>query len=132
MEHGLPEVFAGKYGMSLEEAKAVTRKEYETVGDGRLEWYDIEYWLDRFSLTVSSGELLNRYESYIELLPFAREVLEELQEKYILVIASNAARIFVEKEVLHDRHRPSLHYHRLGYQRLQDRKKGRPVLQEAP
>ena len=97
--HGLPEVFAGRYGVSVEEAKALTRKEYETVGDGRLEWYDIEYWLDRFDLPVSSAELLNRYESYIKLLPFAREVLEALQEKYILVIASNAARIFVEKEI---------------------------------
>ena len=99
--HGLPEVFAGKYGMTVDEAKVVTRREYETVGDGRLEWYDIEYWLDRFDLPVSSGELLNRYESYIRLLPFTREVLEKLQERYTLIIASNAARIFVEKEVSH-------------------------------
>jgi HAD superfamily hydrolase (TIGR01493 family) len=98
---GVPEVFAAKYALSLEEAKRATRKEYESMGDGRLEWYDIDYWLDRFSLSVSSGELLDRYESYINLLPFAREVLEALGQKYTLVIASNAARIFVEKEVSH-------------------------------
>ncbi|MDR2018180.1 MAG: HAD family hydrolase [Syntrophobacterales bacterium] len=99
--HGLPEVFARRYDISLEEAKTLTQKEYGTVGDGKLEWYDIDYWLERFDLPVSSGELLNRYEPYISLLPFVREVLETLQENYILVIASNAARIFVEKEVSH-------------------------------
>ena len=98
---GVPEVFSRRYGISVEEAKTHTRKEYETVGDGRLEWYDIEYWLDRFGLSVSSRELLDRYESYIKLLPFTREVLETLQERYTLVIASNAARIFVEKEMSH-------------------------------
>jgi len=98
---GLPEVFALRHGMSVEEAKAYTRKEYETVGDGRLEWYDIDYWLDRFDLPVSSKELLDRYESCINLLPFAGEVLEALGKRYTLVIASNAARIFVEKETSH-------------------------------
>ena len=98
---GLPEVFALKHGIPVEEAKAYTRREYETVGDGRLEWYDIDYWLDRFDLQVASGELLDRYESYIRLLPFAGEVLEELKKKYTLIIASNAARIFVEKETSH-------------------------------
>ena len=52
-----------------------------------------------FDLPVEPDELLDRYESYIELLPFAREVLEALRERYTLVIASNAARIFVEKEI---------------------------------
>ncbi len=99
--HGVPEVFAQKYGISFDEAKKLTRGEYESVGDGRLEWYNIDYWLDRFDLSVSPRELLDRYESYIELLPFAREVLNYLQEKYMLVIASNAARIFVEKEISH-------------------------------
>jgi FMN phosphatase YigB (HAD superfamily) len=97
--HGVPRVFSLKHSVSFEEARAFTRKEYESVGDGRLEWYNIDYWLDRFDLPVSSHELLDRYESYIELLPFAREVLTALQGRYTLVIASNAARIFVEKEI---------------------------------
>jgi FMN phosphatase YigB (HAD superfamily) len=97
--HGVPEVFAQKYSMSFDEAKAFTRKEYESMGDGRLEWYNINYWLDRFDLPVTSHELLDRYESSIELLPFAQDALMSLKEKYTLVIASNAARIFVEKEI---------------------------------
>jgi FMN phosphatase YigB (HAD superfamily) len=97
--HGVPEVYAQKYALSFEEAKVLTRTAYESVGDGRLEWYNIDYWLDRFDLPVSSGELLARYEHRIQLLPFAREVLEVLGTRYTLVIASNAARIFVEKEL---------------------------------
>jgi len=97
--HGVPDVFSRARSISLEEAKTFTRKEYESVGDGRLEWYDIDYWLNRFNLAVPSRELLDRYESHIELLPYAKEVLTTLQKKYVLVIASNAARIFVEKEI---------------------------------
>jgi FMN phosphatase YigB (HAD superfamily) len=97
--HGVPSVFAQKYAISFDEAKSITRKAYESVGDGRLEWYDIGYWLNRFGLPVSADELLTRYEPYIELLPYAQEVLEVLIDKYVLVIASNAARIFVEREL---------------------------------
>jgi FMN phosphatase YigB (HAD superfamily) len=99
--HGVPEVYARQYAIPFEKARELVRNEYLSVGDGRLEWYNISYWLDRFNLTVSADELLARYESCIELLPFAREVLEALQEKYTLIIASNAARIFVEKEISH-------------------------------
>jgi HAD superfamily hydrolase (TIGR01493 family) len=97
--HGVPEEFADEYAIPFEKAKELVRSEYLSMGDARLEWYDINYWLDRFNLTVTADELLARYESYIELLPFAREVLETLEQKYTLIIASNAARIFVEKEI---------------------------------
>ena len=54
----------------------------------------------RSSIFLStSEELLKRYESQIEPLTYAGEVLEKLDEKYTLVIASNAARCFVEKEL---------------------------------
>jgi HAD superfamily hydrolase (TIGR01493 family) len=99
--HGVPEEYSREYGIPFDRARELVRNEYLSVGDGRLEWYNIQYWLERFNLTVPADELLARYESYIVLLPFAREVLETLGEKYVLIIASNAARIFVEKEVSH-------------------------------
>ena len=64
-------------------------------------WYDISYWLKRFDLTVSIPELLDSYTDHIRLLPFAAEAISALGERYTLVIASNAARIFVEKELRH-------------------------------
>jgi len=97
--HGIPTEYARTHGMSFEEAKAFIRGEYLSVGDGNILWYEIRHWLTRFGLDVSAPELLERYSSHIALQPHAEEVLRELYKKYTLVIASNAARIFVEKEL---------------------------------
>jgi putative hydrolase of the HAD superfamily len=99
--HSIPEEFSKTYSIPFEEAKGLITKEYEAVGDTNILWYNIEYWLDRFDLPVTAGTLLDRYEAYIELLPGVKEVLEALKGKYTLIIASNAARIFVEKELNH-------------------------------
>ncbi len=99
--HGIPEEYARKYGLSFDEAFAFIRGEYEAVGDGDLIWYDIEVWLRRFDLPVRPETLLDRYASHIRLFPDAEEALLRLSGRYRLVIASNAARIFVDKEVAH-------------------------------
>ncbi|MHB8109850.1 MAG: HAD family hydrolase [Syntrophorhabdaceae bacterium] len=99
--HGIPTEYAKAYKMSFDEARLLVRSQYESVGDGDILWYEMRHWLQRFSLTVSPAELLERYTQHIELLPDARDVLTRLKERYILVIASNAARIFVEKELSH-------------------------------
>jgi HAD superfamily hydrolase (TIGR01549 family) len=95
---GIPIEYAKKHALPFEEARSLIRRQYEAVGDGDVTWYNIGTWLDRFGLTVTPQELLDRYESSIELLPYARDVLERLSGRYVLAIASNAARIFVEKE----------------------------------
>lgn len=97
--HGIPVEYSKKYNIPFHEAKALIRGQYESVGDGDLLWYEIDYWLEKFHLSVTSEELLKRYESQIEPLTYAGEVLEKLDEKYTLVIASNAARCFIEKEL---------------------------------
>jgi putative hydrolase of the HAD superfamily len=74
-------------------------KEYASVGDSSILWYKIEYWLRRFDLHITAGELLKKYETFIEPIAGAKEVVERLNENYTLIIASNAARIFVEKEL---------------------------------
>jgi len=99
--HGIPDEYAKAYGMSFEDARKFIRTQYESVGDGDILWYEIKHWLKRFSLSVGADTLLERYESYISLMPDAAEVLRELHGRYILIIASNAARIFVEKELAH-------------------------------
>ncbi len=99
--HGIPDEYARVYGMTFDEAKAFIRAEYESVGDGDILWYEIEHWLRRFSLDVTAAALLDRYESHIDLLPDVFEVLKSLHDRYTLIVASNAARIFVEKELSH-------------------------------
>jgi len=97
--HGIPEEYAKRHSMPFDEAKQYIRQEYESVGDREIIWYEIEHWLKRFDLPVSADELLVRYESYIEKVPYAEAVLKALAGRYTLVVASNAARIFVDKEL---------------------------------
>ena len=97
--HGIPEEYSKKHGISFDEARAVVIDQYRSVGDSDLLWYEIGYWLRKFDLSVAAEDLLERYETFIKPLPGATEVVEYLKNRYILVIASNAARIFVEKEL---------------------------------
>ncbi len=99
--HGIPTEYARQFEVSFEAARAYIRGEYEAVGDAALLWYEIDHWLERFGLSVSADDLLTRYEGEIELLPHVEEVLEYLSSTYTLVVASNAARVFVDKELSH-------------------------------
>ena len=47
---GLPKLYAEKNGLSLRKAKEYIFSEYEKIGDGRIEWYDIKYWFKKFNL----------------------------------------------------------------------------------
>jgi HAD superfamily hydrolase (TIGR01493 family) len=99
--HGIPEEYSKKYGMSFDEARTAVMDQYRSVGDSDLLWYEIDHWLKKFGLPVTADDLLGRYEIFIKLLPGATEVVQYLKDRYVLVIASNAARIFVEKELEH-------------------------------
>lgn len=96
---GMPEEYANKYGLSFEKAQQEIMTQYWAIGDTDLLWYDIEYWLDKFGLRISPDILLNRFESFIMLKPNVETVLKDLSRRYRLIVASNAARIFVEKEL---------------------------------
>jgi HAD superfamily hydrolase (TIGR01493 family) len=98
---GVPRAYALRHGISLEDAKKAVKEAYDSVGEAQLLWYDIDYWLRRFDLRVSIPQLLDSYTDHIRLLPYARDVIRALGETYTLVIASNAARIFVDKELAH-------------------------------
>lgn len=98
---GIPEEYAKRYSLSFDKAKQFIISEYNTIGDENILWYTIDYWLERFDIPVSPDVLLERYVDHIELFPDTEEVLERLKERFTLIIASNAARIFVEKEILY-------------------------------
>jgi HAD superfamily hydrolase (TIGR01493 family) len=98
---GLPELYARRHSIALDEARNLVKSEYDSMGEGNLLWYDITYWLKRFDLAISIPDLLDRYSEHIRVIPGVTEVLERLSKEYMLVIASNAARIFMEKELSH-------------------------------
>lgn len=96
---GIGGKFAETYCLDRDLGEEWVRNAYAAIGDRNLLWYDIDYWLRRFNLPISAAELLDTYTSSIRLLPHVHDVLDALTGKYELIVASNAARLFVEKEL---------------------------------
>jgi putative hydrolase of the HAD superfamily len=96
----IPQRYAQRYGLDVEEAIRRIRKEYDSIGDQRLEWYDVQYWFTRFDLgraDIAMEELQNRVNYY----PDTKDVLEKLGKRYKLSVASGSPRPFL-KHLLRD------------------------------
>jgi FMN phosphatase YigB (HAD superfamily) len=96
---GMPRLYAEKHGLDFHAAKEYVVGEYMKIGSDRLEWYQLQYWIDKFQLKVNRDELLQIYDEEIEPYPEVGEALELLSENYELVVTSNAAREFIEIEL---------------------------------
>ena len=97
---GIPELYAEKYGCGLDEARKFIFQEYEKVGDKAIEWYDIRYWLKFFGLSDNWEKLFEKFKDCIKLYPEVHEVLATLKQSYKLIITSNAAREFLDIEIM--------------------------------
>ncbi|MFZ2071022.1 MAG: HAD family hydrolase [Halobacteriota archaeon] len=94
---GIPEAYATKEGLSFELAYEFVKFEYDRIGDHRIEWYRIDYWLRKFGLEITQEELFKRYKGTVKIYDDVAKVLEMLNEKgYELIISTNAATEFVE------------------------------------
>lgn len=98
-EVGVPQLYAEKYHLSLEEAFTAVTGEYAAVGDASVEWYDLNYWLAYFGLPPEGPALMEKHRKEVRLFPEVREVLEALSACCELIVVSNAAREFVEVEM---------------------------------
>lgn len=96
---GIPELYAIRTGLDLSQARALVLAEYRKVGDGALEWYDLAYWFRVLDIPGTWADLLKRYASEVRVYPEVHEVLNRLQERYTLIILSNAAQEFIEVEM---------------------------------
>jgi FMN phosphatase YigB (HAD superfamily) len=95
---GVPALYARKHGISLREAKAFIEKEYQVVGDHRIEWYDIKYWLHRFGLCPpleSHKQLLDDYRHRVSSYPEVAQALSSLSKDYMLIVVSCSTREFL-------------------------------------
>ncbi|MEM2866478.1 MAG: HAD family hydrolase [Candidatus Hadarchaeales archaeon] len=91
----IPRFYSLRHGLPLQRAREVVREEYDRVGDGRLEWYDLQYWLRKFDLPVEPRELFERSREAVRIYPEVPGVLEELRrEGYRLLLLTNAPREF--------------------------------------
>jgi len=95
-EKGIPQLYAKSRGISYEDAVREVFRQYEEVGEDRLEWYDIKYWWRRLRLPGDWRDLVERCLDKIGLYPEVPEVLEKLHGRYRLIVVSNTAREFLE------------------------------------
>ncbi|MCX6004617.1 MAG: HAD family hydrolase [Chloroflexi bacterium] len=96
----IPQRYAKRHGLELDEAMLKVKQAYESVGDQRLEWYDVKYWFTRFDLgraNIAMEELQNRVRYY----PETAKTLENLGRQYRLSVASGSPRHFL-KHLLRD------------------------------
>ena len=97
--HGIPTLYAEKYGIPFEEAKASVEREYRKVGEGAIEWYDIKYWFRFFQLEMHWQGLMTRYIDKINVYPDVAHVLDRCKEMFPLILTSNAGREFIDIEM---------------------------------
>jgi putative hydrolase of the HAD superfamily len=97
--HGIPTLYAEKTGLSFEAAKVFVEKEYQKVGEGSIEWYDIKYWFHFFQLEESWKVLMKQFIDKISVYSDVDQTLEHLKDKFILVLTTNAGREFIDVEM---------------------------------
>lgn len=97
---GVPRLFAEKNGISFQDAVILVKSEYDKVGRDRLEWYDLAYWMRKWSLNASPKEMLNSFQHKVKMFPEVTETLQALKEKgFRLIVVSNARREFLDLEL---------------------------------
>jgi len=91
---GVPSLYAAGSGISLDEARSQVTREYQRLGDQRVEWYDIKYWFHRFGLD-GYQQLLESCRDSVSYYPETMSVLSSLGEAYPLVVSTNTAEEFL-------------------------------------
>ncbi|HUV46187.1 MAG TPA: HAD family hydrolase, partial [Dehalococcoidia bacterium] len=94
----IPALYAEKNGVELASAKEIVAREYDKVGDRRLEWYDIKYWFRYFQLG-SPEPAIQRCQAKVCYYPEVMEVLSSLEGRYKLIVASGTPSELLEPQL---------------------------------
>ena len=98
-EVDIPNLYAEIHGLPAEEARRRVADEYAAVGEGKPEWYDVDYWWRRFSIPGDWRELPRKRKPYCRVYPDTRGVLNRLSQRYTLIVSSNTIREFLEVQL---------------------------------
>jgi HAD superfamily hydrolase (TIGR01549 family) len=96
----IPQRYADRWGLSFEEATRKIKREYDSLGDQQIDWYDVQYWFTLFDLgkaDIAMEELQPRVQYYHD----TKDVLKQLQGRFTLSVASGSPRPFL-KHLLRD------------------------------
>jgi len=86
-QEAIPALYARKKGIEYDQAERIVFTEYDRVGDQRLEWYDVAYWLRYFELGTLEA-LLQDCRDKVRCYTEVREVLSSLAGRYKLIVCS--------------------------------------------
>lgn len=92
----VPELYAQKHRIEIEEARRFVESEYDRIGEYDLRWYSLSFWLDHFRLNVKEKKLLGKYAEEVSLYPDVLPTLDKLSRKYQLVVASCMGGSFID------------------------------------
>jgi HAD superfamily hydrolase (TIGR01493 family) len=98
-EYEIPRLYAERHGCDFDAALTRVKAEYCAVGEGRAEWYDVDYWFRRLDLEADWRQLIRDRMGLIHVYPDAAEALLRLREVYPLIVSSNTIREFLELQV---------------------------------
>lgn len=86
----IPRLYAKKHNKSFEEARIFVKKQYDEMGDQRIEWYTADHWIKTFKLEKSFDEIMSVIEDKLTIYPEAKEVLSKLSKKYELIVITKS------------------------------------------
>ncbi len=95
-KEAIPQLYAGKRGINIEEAKACVLKEYARIGKNDIRWYLPEYWFKYLDLDEDPKEVFMSHVDKVRFYPEVLSVLRNLSQKHNLVIVSGATRDVIE------------------------------------
>jgi putative hydrolase of the HAD superfamily len=75
-EHFVPEIYAGKNGLSEREARKKLLETYRTK-EGTLDWTDLDYWSEQLNLDIPSLKI--KIDHLIQVHPYVIDFLEHLK-----------------------------------------------------
>jgi HAD superfamily hydrolase (TIGR01549 family) len=90
----IPEHYARKHNITIEQAKKTVISEYEKIGDQKIEWYDIKYWFDKFDLG-NYEPAMEQYHDRIRCYPEVTDILLSLSRRYELIATSGSPKEFL-------------------------------------
>ncbi|MEM4577090.1 MAG: HAD family hydrolase [Candidatus Nezhaarchaeales archaeon] len=92
----IPQLFAERHGVTLEESKRFVYSSYDKIGRNDLRWYLPSFWFKSFDLNLSVSEALNSIRDKVEVYSDVRKALVKLSSKRDLVISSNLSKDFID------------------------------------
>lgn len=85
----IPQFYARKRGVNIEEAKDYVLKEYDRIGKNDIRWYLPEHRFEHFNLDEDPIEVFRSHVEKVRFYPEVPSVLRNLSQKYCLVIMFN-------------------------------------------